>query len=444
MAHLVLALDRGLTLADTRQELRLARLTGAFPRGEDLPLNPSARALAQDALRQGDKVWLVAGDGVMARAVLDRAGLSDGGVIELRDGDGAGAALAALRGRIGPGSFAYLGHDPSDRPLWQAAGSGWIVDGDPQALIRAGGPSTIALPGRDATGARALWQALRSHHWIKNLLVFLPLLAAHRWTDLSAYAGSLLAFAVFCLTSSAIYLANDLFDLADDRRRPQKRHRPLAAGQLGVDTALSAFGGLLALALALAWGLAATPSLALVTLVYAFAALAYSHWLKTLRFVDLAWLGGLYGLRVIAGGAAAGIALSGWLVVLCLFLFTALACIKRAAELVEARRTGGNGISRRGYRPGDLAAVTILGAMAALGAGLVLVAYAFDVAAARLYARPWLLVLASGWIMLWVLRLWRKVSAEGFGGDPILFALRDRASWVLALCLALTLACAVG
>lgn len=299
-------------------------------------------------------------------------------------------------------------------------------------------------PQRGTGQAAGLLLALRPHHWIKNLLVFLPLLAAQRWGDAAALSGALAALAAFCMTSSAIYLVNDLHDLEDDRRHPHKRRRPLAAGRIGPGLArrTAAVLACLGLGLALARPGAAGPALAAVLALYAGLAIAYSRRAKTIRYLDLAFLGGFYGLRVVAGSVAAGIALSGWLLAFSLLLFLSLAAAKRAAELVQAQSAGIGGIGRRGYRAEDLAAVTRLGRVAAAGAVAVLAAYAQTGAAAELYARPGLLWAVAGLLALWLVHIWRNVGAGRLTGDPILHALRDPASWGMAGALAAALVAA--
>ncbi len=292
--------------------------------------------------------------------------------------------------------------------------------------------------------AAALALAMRPHHWIKNLLVFLPLLAAQRWNDPAALVGAVVALAAFCLTASAIYLVNDLHDLQDDRRDAHKRHRPLASGLIGPPMARRTAAALALAGLALALLGVPDQSLAAVLAIYAALALQYSRKAKTIRYLDLGFLAGFYGLRVVAGSVASGIVLSGWLLGFSLLLFLSLASAKRAAELVQAQRSGIGGIGRRGYRADHLVPVTRTGRLAALGAVLVLAAYSRTEVATALYARPWCLLCAAGLLALWLVHLWHDVRAGRMVGDPVLHALRDRPSWALVLGMAAAVTAAIG
>lgn len=277
-----------------------------------------------------------------------------------------------------------------------------------------------------------LLRALRTHHWVKNLLVFLPMVAAHRWAEPALWLSAALAFAAFCLCSSALYLVNDLIDLPDDRAHPQKRHRPLAAGRLSPRTALAAGAALLAAALLLA---SAAGALAQVA-GYALAALAYSLWLKTRALADLFWLVGLYLLRVLAGAAATGIQPSDWLLALSALVFASLACAKRCAELTGAASGALPLPRRRGYRVEDRGLLTTAGLAAAFATQIVLLLYLQEAAAGALYPRPGWLMLAGAVILGWLMRVWLLVGRGRMQTDPIVFALRDPASLAAGLALA--------
>ena len=267
-------------------------------------------------------------------------------------------------------------------------------------------------------------RALRPHHWVKNLLVFVPILAAHRWAEPAIWAEAALAVIAFSLCSSAVYLANDLFDIEDDRAHPVKRHRPLASGQIRPDQAIMLSAILAAAGLALA----AAVGMAWVLVVYVLASFAYSAWAKTLPGVDVVALVGLYTLRLMAGGAATGIAVSGWLLGYGACIFASLALAKRCAEL-EGVATGQlPAPRRRGYRLQDRGWLTALGLTAAAGSGAVLAVYLQGAPARALYDQPGLLMLAGAVVILWLLRVWRLVAQGRLQSDPVVFALKDPAS----------------
>ncbi|MGR3914635.1 MAG: UbiA family prenyltransferase [Gammaproteobacteria bacterium] len=275
------------------------------------------------------------------------------------------------------------------------------------------------------SGWRALWRTLRPQQWVKNSLVFAPLLAAHE----SAAQAYLLAGGVFVALSacaSAAYVVNDALDRPHDRRHPRKRHRPLAAGALPLApmlvlaAALSAGG--IALAFALGW------SAGWWVACYAAAALAYSLWMKRLLFADVVVLALLYTLRVLAGAGVVDIAPSGWFLAFAVFLFLALALVKRQSELIGAPADDAPG---RGYRRDDFEVLVALGAASSFAAVLVLMLYIDGEIAAR-YTHPrWLYLLCP--LLIYLLGRITLLARRGVvGDDPVAFVLRDRVSWLCA------------
>ncbi|MBU3742545.1 MAG: hypothetical protein FGM24_09725, partial [Candidatus Kapabacteria bacterium] len=176
---------------------------------------------------------------------------------------------------------------------------------------------------------------LRVHQWVKNLLLIVPLMLAHHLADASALQTVVIAMVAFSFVASAIYIVNDIVDVASDRAHPTKRHRPLAAGRLRVRDAVIAVPVLvgISLGISLAW---LPISFTMWLGVYLLATTAYSFGLKRIMLVDVLVLSGLYTLRIMAGGAAAGVLVSPWLLMLSLFLFTSLAFVKRYTELLDA------------------------------------------------------------------------------------------------------------
>lgn len=188
-------------------------------------------------------------------------------------------------------------------------------------------------------------EAMRPHQWVKNLLVLAPLAFTPQGLifDLSAWGTALLAFATFCLAASSIYLLNDIVDREDDARHPKKRHRPIAAGRLGVGTARVQLLAQLIAAFGLAALVPAYGSLPFLIWPAAYLALnlAYSFWLKRLVVVDCMCIALGFQLRVQAGAAAIGVRASHWLL-LCTFFFALfLAFCKRYEELSRQAEAAG-------------------------------------------------------------------------------------------------------
>jgi 4-hydroxybenzoate polyprenyltransferase len=280
-------------------------------------------------------------------------------------------------------------------------------------------------------GMRAAIRALRPHQWAKNLLVFMPLFAAHRFADPSSVAGAFWAFAAFSLLASSAYVFNDLLDLGADRAHPRKRLRPLASGALGIPA-----GALLGAICLIAGALLATrlSMLFQVTLATYFAlTLAYSLRLKRAPILDVLSLAGLYTLRIIAGGFAIEAPASSWILAFAMFLFFSLALVKRYAELVALEIEGARAAPGRGYAGHDAEVILALGTSSAMVSALVLALYVNGETAKDLYSRPELLWLLCPILLYWVSRIWLLAARGQMHDDPVLFAVRDGASYFMAV-----------
>jgi 4-hydroxybenzoate polyprenyltransferase len=282
-------------------------------------------------------------------------------------------------------------------------------------------------------------RALRLQQWVKNLLVFLPLLMANEVRRLALYQDALLAFFAFSLCASCVYVVNDLVDLEADRRHAQKRFRPFAAGELSPQFGWVLGGACLAAGLALATQL---PPLFMGSLVvYMAVTTLYSFWLKQVPLVDVIVLALLYTGRVIAGGAATYILLSPWLLGFSLFFFLSLAFTKRYAELRPLQGHEAS-LKVRGYFAGDLDLITINGTVSGYLSVLVAALYINGDHAAGIYNLPAALWLICPLLLYWISRMWMLAHRGELHEDPVLFALRDRASWIVGALIALVLAVA--
>ena len=188
-----------------------------------------------------------------------------------------------------------------------------------------------ATPGDTRTLAAGLVRIARPKQWIKNVLVFAAPGAAGALTHGGPLARSLGAFGIFCLAASGTYFLNDTLDAEADRHHPVKRLRPVAARIVSPALALAVGGALMTLAVGLAWALAGH-RLALVIALYLVLSSAYSVRLKHEPVLDLAGLSSGFILRAIAGGVAAGVALSDWFVIVASFGSLLVAGGKRSAE----------------------------------------------------------------------------------------------------------------
>jgi 4-hydroxybenzoate polyprenyltransferase len=295
-----------------------------------------------------------------------------------------------------------------------------------------------ALPGWRSLIAAVL-SLLRPHQWVKNLLVPLPVLLGHQWKNHEVVQNALIATACFCAAASAVYVINDLLDLEADRGHTRKRLRPIAAGTISKPTAVAI--GLLFFALAAFLATHLPLDFALTLLAYFAVSTLYSFYLKTKVVLDICVLAGLYAIRLFAGGAATHIRISEWTLAFAMFCFLGLAAVKRYTELQTLTENPAQQL-RRGYQRTDQTTVQALGITSMMLSVLVLALYLHSPEVMVLYRRPEWLWLICPVLLYWFGRVWIVAGRGMMHSDPIVFALRDRASLLsAALIVAIGLAC---
>ena len=400
-----------------------------------LPYEPRVVDWLRGDAAQRRRVLCTASDRRLAAAVAAHIG----GFDEVLASDGernlAGANKAeTLRARFGERGFDYAGNAAADLAVWRHARHAIVVNAPPALAQRAAQAAPVErIFERESASWRVWMTALRPHQWLKNLLVCLPLLAAHRLLDPGSALLSIAAFVSFSLCASGVYLLNDLLDLESDRSHPRKRLRPFAAGTLALTSGLIA-APLLTLA-AFALALAIGPAFALVLLGYYLLTLAYSFALKRIAMLDTVVLAALYTVRIIAGTAAIHVPLSFWLLAFSMFLFLSLAMIKRYTELHTLLQFGRERADGRGYAVDDLGLIQSLGGASGYLAVLVLALYINSTASEALYRHQQVLWLLCPLLLYWISRIWLKTHRGLMHDDPVVFAATDRASQiVLALC----------
>ncbi len=277
----------------------------------------------------------------------------------------------------------------------------------------------------------AVWvRAARLHHWVKNLLVFVPLITSHRYGDSAAVSDALIAFFCFGMAASGVYILNDLVDAGDDRLHPEKRHRPFAAGQLARHHGLLAAAVLIAASGGLAYRFLTVEFVALIGLYYVLS-IAYSLQLKKRAILDVVTLSGVHTLRIVGGAVAIAVPLSFWLLAFAIFIFLSLALAKRHAEIFGVRNGGEmRRIRGRGYSPGDLPMIAALGAASGYLSVLVLALYIHDAGATH-YRNPEYIWLACILLLVWISRVWMLAHRGKLDEDPVIFAVRDRQSLLI-------------
>jgi 4-hydroxybenzoate polyprenyltransferase len=277
---------------------------------------------------------------------------------------------------------------------------------------------------------RPLIRLTRPHQWSKNLLLFLPALAGHlEWTP-DNVSALLRGFLAFSFLSSLAYVVNDVRDVADDRLHPTKCLRPLAAGQIGTAEAVGLAVLLAASSLLLAGSLPAHFQLALGC--YAIGSGLYTLALKARLLVDVIVLAALYTLRVVAGAALVGVPLSRWFLPFSIFFFLSLALVKRVTELRRMAPDSGPRRRGRAYRAVDAQVLTAMGIACIACAALVYCQYISSHDVTHLYRTPDFLWGGLPLLLYWQARIWVFALRDDLHDDPVVFALRDRVSFLTA------------
>ncbi len=336
----------------------------------------------------------------------------------------------ALVAEFGEGGFDYVGNSNDDFPVWQSARVAYAVAPEFGVIGKAKklDISLQVIPISKPSLVKSWVKALRFHQWVKNLLIFVPLLASHQIGNIHLILIGLLAFLFFGLCASSVYILNDLLDLGDDRHHPSKRNRAFASGRVSVKSGIMAFpvlllAGLAGSALLLPWQFTA------VLISYYFLTLAYSIALKRMMVIDVIMLGMLYTLRIIAGSTAIGSVPTFWMLAFSIFMFLSLAFVKRYAELREAKNSGKSEKTRgRGYYPDDLEIISSMGVASGYLSTLVLALYIQDYNTTQLYRHPQIIWLSCPLLLFWISRTWMLTHRGHMHEDPIVFALRDTAS----------------
>src|SRR5450830_352994 len=331
----------------------------------------------------------------------------------------------ALVERFGDRGFDYAGNGPTDKPVWKKARRAIAVNAPPaiEAGLRRDGNLAEFFPPSPLR-LKTIVNAIRARQWVKNLLVFIPIITAHKLLDVGILAAGGLAFVAISFCASSIYLLNDLFDLDADRRPPE-------SGNLAIPAAIVLSLFLMAAGLAISLRLPAD-AVKLIG-VYLVATTAYSLFLKRRVLVDIFTLSCLYTLRVLLGGAATGLLLSPWFLAFSVFTFLSLAFCKRASELVRLKKSELLEAPGRAYFTWDHLAMQTCGITSGYLAAIVLALYLQSDTVRRFYASPAWLWLIVPVFLYWISRIWVLVNRGAMDEDPVLFATKDRVTYLTAV-----------
>ena len=399
-----------------------------------LPWDTRIVELVHEESKRRRVVLCTAADEELAQAVAAYVGgfhavMASDGARNL-SGNAKARALFELHGERG---FDYAGNEARDLAVWRHARAAYVANGSASLTSRVRNIcEVVMIIPRQRTNLRTWLKALRLHQWLKNVLVFVPLLAGHMVLQAIPLARAMAAFVIFGMCASGVYVLNDLLDLRADRKHPRKKMRPFATGALPLSA------GLIVAPLLTAMSFVASVMLSgkftLVLLGYYVLTLAYSLRLKQIAMLDVVVLAGLYTVRIVAGAAAISSGLSFWLLAFSMFLFLSLAILKRYTELGMQRDAGSNHAPGRSYQTSDYELLASLGGASGYLSVLVLALYINSTASAMLYRHPQWLWLLCPLLLYWISRAWIIAHRGIMRDDPVVFALTDRVSrFVLVL-----------
>lgn len=341
--------------------------------------------------------------------------------------------LEAIHDACADKQFDYAANGKVDLDVWRHANAAILVNPDRgvATAVERICPIERVFRDKDRNSLSSYIKALRLHHWVKNLLILLPLMLAHRANDAGLIVQAGVAFLSFGFCASSVYLLNDMFDLPFDRGHPHKQFRPMASGAMSVVHATLIIPALLLVSFLLT--LLLPPQFFYVLVLYYALTLAYSLCLKHHAVIDVIVLASLYTLRLIAGAAAVTVAPSFWLLSFSMFFFLSLALVKRYGELLAFVEPETGTIAGRSYQSSDLPLLAQFGTTSAFISVLVLALYINSESVRLLYSRPQVIWLLCPLLLYMITRLWLLAYRNKLREDPVVFVIRDRPSQLLAI-----------
>jgi len=405
------------------------------PNAASLPYRENVIEFVRRERSGGRRVVLAtASNARVAQAVADHLGIFDEVIASDAQSNYAGnGKLEVLRQKFAESGFEYVGDSFKDMPVWEEAKRAYVVG--PSRRLRGAVEKrckNVQVLEAPRDRFRGMVRALRPTQWVKNVLVFLPLILAHVVQDEPKLVNTVIAFFAFCLCASAIYVVNDLLDLESDRMHPRKKKRPFASGALSVPMGLGIVTLLVPASMAMGW-LVGIKFLGLLV-AYLFLTSAYSMYVKEKLLLDVILLSYLYTHRILSGAAAAVVPVTPWLLAFSLFFFLSLAFAKRYSELVVLQGANLRQASGRSYTTDDLDVILSVGPACGYLSVLVFCLYIADGEATHnLYHHPKVLWMICPILLYWITRIWFFAKRRALVDDPVLFAVKDRVSWMAGL-----------
>ncbi len=412
---------------------------------ESLPYNQQVLAFIHREKAAGRTIILAtATDEQVATSIADYLGLFDAVLATKSSINNSGASkLESIQTYTQGQPFDYIGNSTDDLPIWAASEHALVVTSGPgfTEKVRRCNSSVEVLESKPFS-LLAIVKAMRVYQWVKNILLFVPLVLAHRFfeTDLLQTTG--IAFLCFSLTASSVYILNDLLDLESDRLHERKKNRPFASGKLPIPMGVLLIPVLLLFAFGTSY-LFVSQDFTLVLSAYFAITACYTVLLKKIAIVDVLLLAGLYAFRLLAGAIAGDVLISQWLIAFSVFIFLSLAFVKRYSDLVALRAENKTAAIGRAYTVGDVDLLRSVGTSCGLVSVLIFALYINSREVTALYRHPQLLWGVGICLLYWILRVWFVAHRGLMHDDPILFTVKDKASYVVIAMLITIVVCAL-
>ncbi|MDT3740591.1 MAG: UbiA family prenyltransferase [Candidatus Kapabacteria bacterium] len=417
-----------------RYFLKFKLLEYVSPTISSMPFNDDVIEFVKSEREKGRKIVLVTASAQpLADKAADFTGLFDE-VLASKDGTNLLGSEKAklLKEKYGYKKFDYIGDSPKDLQVWENSDIAHIVSTD-KSLIAAVNKTTKTgrIFQHKVNKLKVIIKQIRVHQWIKNLLIFLPPLLAHK-IIIGDYISAIWAFFAFSFIASGIYVINDLADIESDRNHSGKKNRPAASGQISILACIKLIPLLLIAGFVISL-LTLDMEFTLILLAYMIITIMYSFKLKKIYLLDMITLSMLYSIRLISGGIASDTILSPWLFSFSLFIFLSMGAMKRYTELLVLSVDNKTKTRGRDYYVEDIPLITTIGISAGIVSTLIFTLYIDNPDVMVLYNTPFYLYFITPVVLYWILRMWFITHRGLMNDDPIVFALKDKVSYIVAV-----------
>lgn len=399
-----------------------------------LPYRTEVLLFLKQEKKHGRKLFLVtATDQKVAESIAEELGVFSG--VLGSDGNvnlSGKYKLQAIQDQFNGEKFDYIGDSRHDIPLWKAAHRAFLVSPSKHVISKIRQlklEHELLVPSKGKL--KDLIKTFRIHQWVKNILIFIPLLVSHKIIEIELVIKGFFAFLAFGFCASGIYIINDLFDISSDRYHPQKKHRTFAAGKLSIKSGILFSPILINVSFLISYLFLPYEFIYLLVL-YVLTTSAYTIYFKQVIIIDVLMLSLLYTLRVLSGGVAVHISISPWLLAFSMFLFFNLAFVKRYSELKMIILNKQTRLKGRNYKSDDLELIKSAGISSGYLSVLVLVLYINSQEVTKLYHHPELLWSMAPFLLYWITRIWFLANRGELLDDPIIFAIKDLKSYGVA------------